>query len=652
MLVATGLLAYMFINKRPQASFASATLYAVPNRLRVGDLLQLSGQGFGASDLLSFTHDSNEPILDGGKKQLQARTDALGAFSVRIPVGNWGTGDHSIHAINEVQQFSDSVTITIEASPPPQEPPGLQLSPPRLDFGADAPGVISSKNVTLHNTGGGHLNWQASSDQPWLSISPGSGTFNGSTAVVVTINRGMLAPLAYTGHISFTQQGSHTHPLKLAVTMAVKAAPASLAIAPVSLSYSGSTTQSPASQTITLQNGGGQPLNWSATAITGNGIPWLSISPSNGQLAPRTSATITVNVQSQLLAVGSYQGVISFKGGSNPQVSVSLTVAAPGSLVVSPPALNFSAFTGHSPASQSVTLQNSGGQSLDWTAVAATTNGANWLSVSPTGGQLGAGGKATVTIAVNGASLPSNSYQGTVTFNDNGQSRQVAVALAMSTPPTPTINVQVHTLNFSAMLGKNPASQSFTVSNTGNATLNWSASEDQIAATYAPITPASGSLTPGQSATITVSPATTNLGAGSLTGTITITDTNTGDLVAAQKVAVNITVLNQPQISVSTNGLDFSNDSTLQNSSQLLVITNTGSSNLNWAVTIPSQSASWLTVDNSSGTLAAGESVVIDVTCDSSQLTPGNYTASLQVSDSDSATTVTPQTVDVALTVS
>lgn len=652
LLVATGLLAYMFISRKPEASFATATLSAVPSKLRVNDQLQLSGQGFGASNLMSFTYDNNERILDGSRKQLQARTDALGAFSVRIAVGNWGTGEHIIHAIDEAQQFSDSVTITIEASPSPQVPPSLQLAATRLDFGADAPGVVSSKDVTLTNAGGGQLNWQASSDQPWLSISPGSGTFNGSTVAVVTINRGELAPIAYTGHISFTQQGSHAHPLTLTVTMAVKAAPASLTIAPVSLSYSGSTTQNPASQTITLQNSGQQPLNWSAAVTTGNGVPWLSIAPANGQLVPNASTTISVGVQSDLLAVGSYQGAIAFKGGSNPQVAVSLNVAAPGSLVVSPPALNFSAYTGHSPASQSVTLQNSGGQPLDWTAVATMTNGANWLSVSPTGGQLGPGGKAAVTIAVNGSNLQANSYQGTVTFNDNGQSRQVAIGLTMSTPPTPAINVQVHTLNFSAMIGQDPAPQSFTITNTGNAILNWSASEDQVAATYAPMTPASGSLAPTQSAMITVSPVTTKLGAGSLTGTITIGDSDAGVSIPAQKVAVNITVLDQAQISVSNNTLDFSTDSTLTSSSQLLVITNTGSSNLDWAITTPSQSASWLSIDNSGGTLAAGESVVINVTCDSSQLTPGDYTASLQVSDSDTGTPVTPQTVDVMLTVS
>ncbi|HLI06623.1 MAG TPA: choice-of-anchor D domain-containing protein [Ktedonobacteraceae bacterium] len=651
LLLATGLLAYMFISKKPQASFATATLSAVPSKLRVNDQFLLSGKGFGANDLMSFTYDKNEPILDGNGKLLYAHTDALGAFYVTITVGNWGFGDHIIHAIDEAQQFSDSVTITIETPPP--TPPSLQLTQTHLDLGAAARGTVSSMNVTLTNAGGGQLRWQASSDQPWLSIAPSSGTFNGSKVVVVTVNRGTLAPLAYTGHISFTQQGSHPQqPLKLTVTMAVNAAPATLTISPVSLSYSGSTAQNPASQTITMQNGGGQPLNWSETTITGNGVPWLSVTPASGQLPPGASATVTVSVQSQLLAVGSYQGVIAFKGGSNPQVSVSLNVTAPGSLVVSPPSLNFSAYTGHNPASQSVTLQNSGGQALNWAAVAAVTNGANWLSVSPPGGQLGPGGKATITIAVNGVGLQANAYQGTVTFNSNGQSRQVAIALTISTPPAPAINVQVHTLNFSSIMGKDPTAQTFIISNTGNATLNWSASEDQIAATYAPIAPTSGSLAPAQSATVTVSPTTAQLGAGSLSGTITIADSDTGVSIPPQKVVVNITVLDQPQISVSTNELDFSNDSTLTDSSQLLVITNTGSSDLNWAVTLPSQSADWLSVDNSGGTLPPGQSVVIDVTCDSSQLATGSYTAALQVSDSDPGTPVTPQTVTVVLTVS
>src|SRR5436189_1619367 len=137
--------------------------------------------------------------------------------------------------------------------------------------------------------------------------------------------------------------------------------------------YSGTPTQNPPDQTITLQNNCGQPLDWSSKI--GNSASWLSIIPGSDHIAAHASETVTVSVQSQQLAVGSYQGTINFKGGSNPQVTVSLNVMAPGNLIVSPPSLNFSS-PGQNPADQTITIQNSGGESLDWTVAAATFDGA------------------------------------------------------------------------------------------------------------------------------------------------------------------------------------------------------------------------------------------------------------------------------------
>lgn len=654
-LVATGMLAYIFISKRPAASFATASLTANHTVLRVNDSFTLTGSGFGAIDTIAFTRDMNVPILNGNQKPLQVRSDAVGAFTVSITVGNWGTGDHIIRATDGAQQFSDSVTITIEQVP--SGPPRLQLAAAQLDFGAAAPGVVSSENLTLTNAGGGQLRWQASSDQPWLSVTPGSDTFNGSEVVIVTVNRGALSPLSYTGHLSFVQQDSGTgktskaQPLKLTVTMAVKAAPASLTLSQVSLSFSGDTTQNPASQTITLQNSSKQPISWSAKPQTGNSLPWLTIAPASGQLAPGASVVLTVSVQSQQLPPGSYQGTINFTGGANPRVNVSLSVVAPGNVIVSPPSLNFLAYTGQNPASQSITLQNSGGQLLNWTVSTVTANGGNWLSASPSSGQLASGSKGVVTIVANVTGLSPNAYQGTVSLNAGVLSKQIAVSLTVSNAPVPSINTQVHTLDFSTLKGSNPVPQSFTLTNTGNATLNWAASEDSSAAAYIHESPASGSLAPARSATITVSPAVQQLGGGSLTGTITIADSDAGTSVPSQKVVVNVTVQDQAVISV-VHTLSFGNDSTFQNTQEPLVLTNNGSADLNWTLTIPAaSSAPWLSVDSTSGTLSPNASTVINVDCDSSQLSPGTYTASLQISDSDANTPVASQTVDIVLTV-
>src|SRR5436309_16066153 len=108
------------------------------------------------------------------------------------------------------------------------------------------------------------------------------------------------------------------------------------------------------------------------------------------------------SVQSQQLAIGSYQGTINFKGGMNPAVTVALSVAAPGDLITSPPSLSF-ASVGQNPAAQSISLQNSGGEPLDWSVTAATVDGSHWRNPSPASGHLEINQAANVAININAA---------------------------------------------------------------------------------------------------------------------------------------------------------------------------------------------------------------------------------------------------------
>src|SRR6266567_3951887 len=588
-LVASSLLAYIFISKKPLPD--KQVLSVMPDQLRVNDAFILSGKGFGTNDPISFTHDQdNVPLLDGNGKPLQTRADDLGTFSVQAVVPtNWEVGQHSIYAIDIGKEQSISVLATFWVQQSTLAPPRLQLSSSSIDLGTSVPGVVAKKIITLINIGGRHLTWQASSDQPWLTVSPNKGTFNGRSIVQVMTDSGTLKPRSYAGHITFRQQGSSDKPLTLSVTMTVKPAPpASLVVSSVSLTYSGTPTQNPADQAITLQNNGGQPLDWSSQI--GNSASWLSIRPGRDHLAAHASETVTVSVQSQQLAVGSYQGTINFKGGANPQVSVSLNVVAPGNVIVSPPSLNFSS-TGQNPAAQTITVQNSGGESLDWTVAAATFDGANWLHATPSSGNLQPNQVMNVTVNVNVAALTPRSYQGTLTLSYGGQTSQVAVSLTVSVPLSPAIRLNQNALNFSTLQGTNPVPQSFTITDTGNTTLNWVIIEDQNGATFAPISATAGSLAPGRSALITVTPNVLQANAGVLTTTITVADSDGGTQVASQRVTVNIVVNGQATITLSTTGLTFNHDSFITESSSLLIITNTGSQTLNW---VAKPSATWL----------------------------------------------------------
>ncbi len=430
-LLASSILAFVLISR--SSSPALPTISASPSQLRMNDTFTLAGSGFNAHSLLAFTYDINRVILDGNKHPLQARANAQGAFSVQLRVSaDWDPGQHYIHATDAAHNQSASTAISVQ--PPSTATPQLQLSVASLNFGADAPGSVADQTISLVNVGGGQINWQGSSDQTWLSASPGSGTFSGREVVRVTVNRGSLAPQTYSGHLTFTPSGSNAaSSVMLNVTMAVKSAPAVLAITPTSLNYTSRTQQSPASQTIVLQNSGGQSLNWTSAVATGDGASWLAISPASGSIAPAQSTMVTVSVQAQQLAAGTYQGTITFSGGAHGQVAVALAVnGATGDLTATPSALSFSMAANQQPEYKAIILQNNGSQTLNWTASATTTNQGSWLRPDISGGTLASGAEGFVNARVDTTGLQPGTYQGTLTLSAGGAVEEVAITLTVS----------------------------------------------------------------------------------------------------------------------------------------------------------------------------------------------------------------------------
>src|SRR5258708_5203303 len=160
-----------------------------------------------------------------------------------------------------------------------------------------------------------------------------------------------------------------------------------------------------------------------------------------------------------------------------------------------------------------------------------------------------------------------------------------------------------------------------------------------------PVSPKQGAVPPGKTAVITVTPDITRAPAGFISALITISDTDKGTRVQSQQVA--ITILNQAVINVSSTTMTF----TTTNPTQSLVITNTGSALLNWTLLVQPLSP-WLSVDITVGKLSPGESQTVKVTCDSTDLSVGNHTVTLVVSDTDTGTPVVPQDVQVIVKVS
>lgn len=454
------------------------------------------------------------------------------------------------------------------------------------------------------------------------------------------------------------EQGHEAH-LVIKVEPPSTAAPL-LQVSPGHIDLGENSSDVVSNKSITLTNAGGGEVNWQGSSDSA----WLKLKPGSGNFAGSEGVVITVD-RSNLLPKA-YTGHITFTLLDSAASALKLTVtmgvnppaASPASanLVISNAAFTFSGDPVNNPGAQTIFIQNTGGQSLNWTASVSTTNGVNWLSLSSTSGYLAGGASSTMSVMAISAGLSVGTYAGTITFSYGGvMATPVTVALTVNPPPVAKIAISSGGLSFHTLMGQNPPTQSFTITNSGNAPLNWGILEDATAKTYTPVSQSSGALAAGKSAVISVIPSVGQAGAGTLNATITVVDTDAGTPVKSQTVKVTVTIVNQAIISLDQYQMSFNHSVSLQInvSTQMFMLTNTGSAPLNWSLTIAnSSSVAWLSVDNSGGTaVPPGGTAFITVKCDSTNLSPGAFTATLTLRDTDAGTPVAPQTVTVTVVV-
>ncbi len=265
--------------------------------------------------------------------------------------------------------------------------------------------------------------WLAVSSDDWLTVTSGSSgvgsaTVNYSVAANTGASRG--------GTLSIAGQ-------TFTATQAAAPLPPTIALSPGSLSFSAQQGgANPASQTVAVSNSGGGTLNWTAAVTSG---PWLSVSPASGT----NSGTLAVSANINGLSAGTYNGVItvSATGATNtPQtIGVALAVTGPSpTIALSANSLSFRAQEdGANPAGQTVTVSNSGGGTLSWTA---TVSSGAWLRVSPASGT----GTGTLTVSANTTGLAAGTFNGTIQVAASGATntpQTISVTLTVTAPPPP-----------------------------------------------------------------------------------------------------------------------------------------------------------------------------------------------------------------------
>jgi hypothetical protein len=205
----------------------------------------------------------------------------------------------------------------------------------------------------------------------------------------------------------------------------------------------------------------------------------------------------------------------------------------------------------------------------------------------------------------------------------------------------PVIGLSSAALSFSLEEGGNPQTQLLSVSNQGGGTLNWSASEDRW---WLEISPASGSLGPGQSTNISVTVSDLDLTGGQYQGVITVSDPNA--LNSPLTASVTLDYVQKPRIGLSASSLAFSTDEGIDPPPQALTITNVGGGTLNWTAT---EGAEWLALSRLSGSLGPGQSHEVAILVSPGSLPGGTYQATIGLTAPNALDS--PRSVAVGLTV-
>jgi hypothetical protein len=523
---------------------------------------------------------------------------------------NGASGTNGVFSYGSGGQFPTSTfgssnywvdVVYLPGSSMPGAPPSLLATPSGLSFTAytnePAP---PAQNVNIYNQGTAALAWSASSNASWIVLPATSGTT--PTTLAVSVNQSGLAAGTYTGTITISSSaGTQT----VSVTMTVSTLLASE-------DFTSGNLQGWIPSSI------GSLSGWS---FVSGGLRY-SGAGMNQLYAGDTSWTdYTVQVQLEVDSLNNYPGGI--RGRVNPGTGAGYLVWI-------------------YPGNSNVRLFKATGWNIN--------NGLTELAGSPGVAGITAGGLHTVALSFHGSQIQVL-FDGNVviTANDSTYASGLVALDVFNQPITyknllitvPTANPANITLSQSSLSftgnvqGPSPAPQSVQVTTTGTGPLAWTASSNAAWLTASP----SSSMTPG---TLQISANTSQLAAGTYSGTILLTSLGAGNSPAAINVTLNV-VTPPPAIVLSPTSMSFvAVTGQPAPAAQALSIVNGGLGSFSWSA---SSDSSWLTVSAASGTTPSTVNIAVNQT----GLAPGTYNGNITISAAGIPNS--PQTVPVTLSV-
>jgi len=456
----------------------------------------------------------------------------------------------------------------------------LTTSPTALDFGNTTVGTASTRALSLTASSNASvvIN-QISSTGTAFTVSgvslPLTLAAGASANLTVTANPQTAGSISET--LSVISNASNSPTSIVLTTTASAPTSAVVSLNPTSLSFGSVTVGSSSAKSVVISNGGN--ANLTISQITSNGAGY-TVSGFSLPIVLAAGASTSFNVTFTPTATGSASGSVALvSNASNSPATIAMTgsgaAASVAQLTASPSSSNFGNVTVGSSSTQSVSVTNSGNVSVTISQI--STSGAVFslagvnvpLSLNP--------GQSSTYIA-QFAPTAVGTASGQISFNSNASNSPTLISLGGTgvAAPTPQLTVNATSLSFGSVTVGSSGTKSITISNSGNANLTIS----QITTSG---TGFSGSaitlplmLTPGQTTNYSAQFAPT--AAGTASGQILFSSNSpTNPPVSLAGTGVAAPVL---QLSVSQSNLAFGNVTVGNNSSQSVVLTNSGNANV------------------------------------------------------------------------
>ena len=540
-------------------------------------------------------------------------------------------------------------TISGGGGPPPQVPT-ITLSPTSLTPSVIQGSSPANQTFTVKNTGAGTLNYSISDNVSWLSVNPASGTSTGETDnITVSYTTSSLSAGTYNATITVSDSASSNNPQTIGVTLTVSGSGGNLitngdfsngTTGWTKWTQRGNFTPTVTNGKLDVQssdvNGGmwqqfntggsGQTIDisgfWASNPTVAN-ASWSEVliinagwTPTNGSdVNSGQSNVIMIYKNDTFTTTGGWSGdmdqtaavtnvgsftsagstaTILLKTGNSGGTTTGtlfddIVVGDPGpptpSISLTKSTLSPSTKVGTNAPSDSFGVSNGSQGTLNY----SISDNVSWLSVSPASGDsTGETDTITVTYATSGLSI--GTHNATITVSDpNASNNSQTIAVTLTVRALPTITLNKSSISVSTDEGSSPASNSFTVTDTGgtNSLLNYSITDN---VSWLSVTPDAGTST-GESDTITVNFSTASLADGSYNATITVSDpcaTNN-----PQTISVSLTV---NEVQITTVEEDFNSMPSWSSEHNA-----TWGSAATWAVSSGGQSGNHLNASRSTG---------------------------------------------------